>query len=395
MALDIDVREYWVHNKILMQKSAVYFDRVIRRLQGLSFLRDDETVRKMWNVIELVGEADQLLFAAWHEEAAPLFREIDRIGRLQQLESALICLELASNNYEEAARLGMRMVIEDEYLLDSAFVVAADAFFRFMNMDESNAPRWSSAAVFQTKQSLREMLKMCKNLTLDTGKSLVYCFALGEDAKLASFSEQLKDRCKSLYQDHCGKDDVVGLVRSSRSDVHSDSGSIVAEIIKGRGVSGTAKQELLEEASDVPSRVPASELLAAAIRLAAGTSDASQDEDTFILFITDADTSKEDIENAMQTIRSEDSLYPEARSLFNVNVIVISLDFQKPLEEAAPDLNHNHHGRSTARGSTRGTQFIRACEGTVDKAFQQAGTMIAGSLGNARSPQQGITMEKF
>ena len=396
MSLDIDVRDYWFHNNILMEKSDIYFDRLIRRLQGLAYLRDDETVREIWNVRELVSEADQLLFAAWQEEAVPLFREIDRIGRLQQLESALISLELASDNVEEAARLGMRMVIEDEYLIDSAFIIAADAFFRFMNLDESNAPRWSPSAVTQTKSSIREMLKMCKNSTLDTGKCLVFCFALSVDVKSASLTEQVKNKCKSLYKDHCGKDDIVGLVSSTNTVAGL---GISTQIIKDKGIAGTVNEDILEAAVDTRCKVPPQEALAAAIQLATDTSDFSE-EDTFIIFITDSETSQKDIDAAMMYVRSrEDPMNPEIRTLFNVKVIIIGLECHRPLGEISDHENslrhHPHRSRSSARKSTRGTQFLSAWDGTVDKAFEQASYMITGMVGNARSPHQGITMEKF
>jgi hypothetical protein len=141
-ALDLDIHEYWLHHNRLMDISDIYFDRIIRRLRGLSMVSDDRRARDMWNVRELVEEGDQLLYAAWGE-SVPLFREFSLIGRLQMLESALIALELVLGNIEEAARISMRMITEDEYLLDSAFVTVADALFRFMNLESSNAPCWS------------------------------------------------------------------------------------------------------------------------------------------------------------------------------------------------------------------------------------------------------------
>lgn len=372
-ALDIDVREYWLHNKLLMQKSDVYFERLIRRLQGLSFLRDDENIQNLWNVRELVNEADQLLFAAWHEEMIPLFKEIDRIGRLQQLESALISLEIASGNYEEAARIAMRMVVEDEYLIDSAFVAAADAFFRFMNMDSSNAPRWSPIAVSQIKRNIREMLKTCKNSTLDTGKCVVFCVALSENFEDQELSRRIKDHCMSLYGDHCTKDDVIGLVSGRGKN------EVFVDVLKPKGVAGTRNAHLLESACGMTSRVTAPEALTASIELAADSMERS-DDDTFILFITDVNTSKEDIESAMVATKQNDSLTRNA----NFNVIIIEL-------ENSNSIIDEQHPRTRSRG----TQFIRASSGSSDKAFQHAATMISGNLGNAKSSQQGITMEKF
>jgi hypothetical protein len=75
---------------------------------------------------DLVEQADLLLQMAWDEENVPLFRDVSKVGRLQQLEGAVIVgLELNAGKYEEAAQLAMRMMVEDEFIINSSFDIAA------------------------------------------------------------------------------------------------------------------------------------------------------------------------------------------------------------------------------------------------------------------------------
>ncbi|CAB9510337.1 expressed unknown protein [Seminavis robusta] len=367
--LDIDVREYWLHHKLLMSNSDLYFDRIIRRLRGLSIVNDDVRVKEVWNVRELVEEGDRLLFAAWGEDV-PLFRELGQVGRLQQLESALISLELASGNVEEAARLAMRMIIEDEYLLDSAFVAAADAFFRFMNMESSKAPMWSTSTVAKTKASIREMLRMCKDSSLDTGKGLVFCFAIGNSDMAEETSSELKERCLSLYDQHSGKDDVVGLV----------GGAFFADVLKHKGARGAVQQELFDESCCQSSGASATEVLLSAQQLIAECAD-FHDSETFIVLVTDDNVSKADIDRAM-TQHSSGKVKKGS-----IQTMVIGL--------ACNDGCSGDRGNQTRITSTRGAQHICTCSQSIGDAIEEVSNIIVGTAGFAKSSQQGITMEKF
>ncbi len=86
-----------------------------------------------WDVNDLVEQADLMLQMAWDEENVPLFRDVSKVGRLQQLEGAVIVgLELNAGKYEEAAQLAMRMMAEYKFIIDSSLVIAAASILRFM-----------------------------------------------------------------------------------------------------------------------------------------------------------------------------------------------------------------------------------------------------------------------
>ena len=123
-ALDYDVKDFWLDHRAMRKNSVEYFDRLIRRIKGLSDLKCACDIEQVWDIEELIDDADNFLFAAWNETSAPLFREINRVGRLQQLESAAILFLMRTGNEVGAARLAIQMLNEDEFILEDALRLA-------------------------------------------------------------------------------------------------------------------------------------------------------------------------------------------------------------------------------------------------------------------------------
>lgn len=171
--LDDEVRDFWLDRKLLLLHSVEYFCRLSRRAIGLLDFYDDDEVRAIWDVAEVVEDADRFLFAAWDQPSAPLFINMNRIGRLQQLESLAILLDIRRGRTMEAVRLAMRMLVEDENILECPFRMAATALLNFTRDDE-----WSDAWSQKTKSSmrvdLRTMLRTCRETYLDVRPSNLF-----------------------------------------------------------------------------------------------------------------------------------------------------------------------------------------------------------------------------
>ena len=67
---------------------------------------------------------------------APLFTEVTPNGRRQQLEGAAIILCHQCGHDDQACHLAIRMFAQDEYLLDSSFVPAAETLLEIAKVGE-------------------------------------------------------------------------------------------------------------------------------------------------------------------------------------------------------------------------------------------------------------------
>lgn len=124
--LHYELKDYLLEKKLLFDQAASYWNRLFRRINCLLAFYHDQGLRDIWDAETLLDEADQLVMAAWEIPNAPLFQQVTPLGRRQQLEGSAILLCLQIGQEEQAFRLAMRMFVEDEYLLESSFIPAAE-----------------------------------------------------------------------------------------------------------------------------------------------------------------------------------------------------------------------------------------------------------------------------
>jgi hypothetical protein len=370
--LDGDVYDYWLQRKLILKNSAEYFDRMVRRLRGLVALYADEGVRNVWDVRELVEDLDRLLFAAWDQPSAPLFYELSRVGRLQQLEDVVIRLEISLENYLEAASLGIRMLVEDEYMIESAFLSAANALLAYVKMDETTA--WSAQTQSSLKVDLRKILKSCKGPSFDAGKCLVLCMELSSDAwKDPQLLPKLGSKILLLYDEYFNDDDYVGLVSFSEN---ADDDMVVRLSKKGE-----QQRALFESATQRTNGSKGSPTIPIGFQMVAESAE-SKENDTYLLAVIDGSTWGS---FSPDTVRRQiDRLNRERNTV--INIIIIGLDL-KSTEVA--------DGCRELCMVSRGSVFLEADLDTLDIAFEKVSSIITGRSATSGSMLGGITMEKF
>jgi hypothetical protein len=170
----------------------------------------DEELQSTWDVRHLLQDADKLLFAAWKEESAPLFNELSRIGRLQQLECATIRYLLCCQNFVAAALVGIRMFVEDSYLLDDAFKMAAVALSEFSK--DVSSYIWEESTKTTLKTDLRKMLRKRRQIDVDVRKCVVFAIELDHTWSDHPILDMINTNMLSLYDNCCFDDDFVGLL---------------------------------------------------------------------------------------------------------------------------------------------------------------------------------------
>lgn len=214
--LHYDVRDYLLKNKQLFSASSSYFSRLLRRINCLAAFFDDIGLREIWDAEELLDEADQLVAAAWDSKIqCPLFRDVTKIGRRQQLESSAMLLAMHGGDHMQAARLGMRMLVEDMFILETSFVRAAEALVQVMKDGEVD---FSRRTVSCARDDLRSMLRCCRSESLDIGKNVVLVLELHPQWADNPMLEELNSRCLALYDSSLNPDDNFGAVANNVKD---------------------------------------------------------------------------------------------------------------------------------------------------------------------------------
>jgi hypothetical protein len=207
-ALDAEARDIWFETRQVHKNSVQYFERLLRRANGLiGLLQKNITEGGSWNVAELLHEAERLLFVSWNttttmpaSSPSPLFDAMSSIGRLQQLQGTAIRYELCLGNTREAARIAHRILAEDEYIEEHAFSAAASAMLAWFR--EEPPPQHLRPSELAIQRDFRRMLHSCRtssDAALGIGKNVVFFQDFVRhnecDYILQSFAEKLSVSC--------------------------------------------------------------------------------------------------------------------------------------------------------------------------------------------------------
>jgi hypothetical protein len=373
--LDLDVKDFWVAHKLLLVNSKSYFGRLLRRICALTEFWDDEGLRGIWDVNELLEAADQVLFAAWSVPDAPLFAEVSRVGRLQQLEAAAIRLLHRMGNDLEAARLAMRMLSEDEYLLEGPFVRAAEALLRVMARDEYlSCLLLSKRAIETTGNELRRMIKCCKNASLDIGKNIVFGMEVSEQWDGDPILDKIQENCLKLFDRRCRPCDNVGVVAYT-----TKRGRLV---VAGRKDTNEGRQRSYLELATASAAERANPVFPLAVQMAI-ESHASTDNETYLVMFVDGYAW--DAEAAEAVLPKLERLNRD-RGTAGIHLFIIGLDLDE-------DEGTREQCRRLCEIS-RPSLFSEGAVDNMDMIVDHIGATIAGRPVSA-GYQIGITMEKF
>lgn len=374
---DSGVQELLLHEKLMFKFSDVIFERLLRRIHGLSSLFSlDQTVWQVWDVNDLVEQADLMLQAAWEQENAPLFGDVGRVGRLQQLEGAVVGLEMASGKLEEASQLAMRMLVEDEYIIVSSFVIAADALLKLMR--EPNLT-WSREAKLRTSLEFRRMRKEGKNAAIDIERCFLFCLELSSNLAETDELQQLNAELLDFYDEQCSGKDTVGII----SVGNSIEGNVILKPRK-KVKNEEEQRDALDLATREGAKGSSKPALPTAVNLMVSPS-TSRTSDVFLIYITDGSATDANSFAKMQKQISKTS----SKRTASMNLIIIALGVE---DEAFKENCKNLCLATRSRHSS----YLEPGEEQIGDVFDRVSSLVtSNSSSESNRIQLGITMERF
>jgi len=369
-SLDYDAKDWMMKKKLLFKNSVSYFCRLLRRIHGLAYFYDDIGLREVWDAKELVDFADQLLFAAWNEPTAPLFAELSKAGRLQQLEDAGIQV-LGMDNPVEAGRLAMRMLVEDEYLLETSFERAADALLKLLQ-GTNDSIKFSKRTTSCAREDLRRMMRSCKKSSLDIGKNIVFAVELSSQLGEDPLLEKINTNCLALFERQISTKDYMGLVACRSKE------SVKLKLAPKEG--NEERQRSVLDAATSCSTDRCIYTLPLAIQMIID-SDVSLENDTYIMYILDG--SSGDMQ-AFDSLRLQiDRLNRERSTSIHLFIVGVCVQDQRIKDQC----------RQLATASKL-SMYADATVESIDGIFDSVKTAMTGRATN-NGLLKGITMECF
>lgn len=158
-----------------------------------------------WGIDSLIEKAEIMLNDA-REEKSNLFKQIERAGRMQQIDDLRIQHELCKKNSYEAAKIAMRMLVEDEYIIDTVIVNALTAITQYFKAEGIRIPATNS-----THYLRRETRKAQVNV-LREAKNIFFCLDYS-GSMAGERMERANRNLRWVYDEHCSDKDWVGFIR--------------------------------------------------------------------------------------------------------------------------------------------------------------------------------------
>jgi hypothetical protein len=370
--LHYDVKDYMLVHRLLFANAAPYFSRLLRRINCLAAFYDDVGLREIWDAELLLDEADQLATAAAEVSAkgkCPLFREISQVGRQQQLESSGILLAMRNENFLHAAKIGIRMLVEDNFLLESSFADAAEALLHILKDDDM---AFSGRAIASTKQSLRAMLKSCRRVSLDTGKNCIFAFELSPKWSNRPMLEELNAECLDFYDTSFSPDDQIAVLANNVDD------DMTVELGSKEENEGL-QRSTIDVATSSCTSGSIQPIFPLALQMLIDSA-LSLQSDSFIILVTDGCT-----QEAMDVslIQSQVERCNVERT-YLIHLLIIGIEIED---------DHQRSMLESLGHVSRSSVYINANSDTLDHAFHSISAIVNGRLSNQLISF--LTMEKF
>jgi len=156
--MDIEVVDQCVEMGILQSKKE-RFESIIGRVSGLLELLKLSYTNE-WNLEELLDDALTLVKSVANNTSNDLCLALNYAGRMQQLDCHLISyIILTGGSSADAAKIAIRMLVEDEYIISNAYITAIGAMIKYTESISSEDLQFDKAAVKSELFSMRSSVK--------------------------------------------------------------------------------------------------------------------------------------------------------------------------------------------------------------------------------------------
>ena len=164
-----------------------------------------------WEVDEKLDTAFMILKDELKKESSELFDDVSPAGRMQQVEYLLIRYFLVKEDLETAAKIGVRMLVEDECIIPDAQTLAVQTLLEYSEKEKMST---------DTQERLKEYQKGLADAVKDMETQQSYRDRSGSELS-SSFVATMPLSMRSVGESvkSLNKDSLASLRESTRGDI--------------------------------------------------------------------------------------------------------------------------------------------------------------------------------
>ena len=166
-ALDEETYLYWRDRGQLFDNAKNEFFCLLRRARGILTLIQDAGFRDVWGVEDLIEQAGDMLRNPQYTQST-LFEGVNLVSRQQQLTDLQIQYALSKNDTYGAAKLAMKLLVEDEYIIDTVLMNCVTTLNTHFGLhgELNEIPHIAKGVKRETRRGQVDSLREAKNVVL-------------------------------------------------------------------------------------------------------------------------------------------------------------------------------------------------------------------------------------
>ncbi|CAB9515800.1 expressed unknown protein [Seminavis robusta] len=356
--LDLEAHMYWLERGQSVEYALVEFGCILRRARGMLTLIQDSDFRDVWGIDRLIDQASGMMYDPQYVHSK-LFETVGLVARKQQINDLKIQLALIKDDKLAAAKIAIKMLVEDEYIIDTVSMNCVTTLNKYYNLhgDPMQIPNLAQGVKRDTRRGAVDSMREAKNV--------IFCL----DYSGSMAGARMKRANQNLlwvYEEHCLDKDHVGFVRFN----HAVDEKLYFDLSR-KGSHQEEHESILTKATDAEG---GTRLYAALNKCATMCLNSGNQYDSWIIALTDGESAWDF--PAKQVIARIDKHNKKGGP--QINVIIIGFEVPSQVGESV----------ATITSITEKSLYIDARGGLdeMDNAFETVVAVITGTA---------VTMETF
>ena len=164
-SLDEEAKSYWRDRGQLRKQARTEFGCLLRRARGMLTLVVDCGFQDVWGIDGLIKEAEMMLKNPEYKKSN-LFENISMTARRQQVDDLKIQYALSKDDTESAARIAIKMLAEDEFIIDTVYMNAITCINKHYDLqgEDMALPNMVQVVKRDTRRGQVDTMRAAKNV---------------------------------------------------------------------------------------------------------------------------------------------------------------------------------------------------------------------------------------
>ena len=164
-SLDQEAYLYTRERGQTVQQAKSEFFCLLRRARGMLKLVQEAGFRDVWGIEDLIEQAHDLIHNPAFADST-LFENVNLVARTQQVQDLKIQYALSKGDTEEAAKMAMKILVEDEYVVDTVLmncVTTLNTYYESLGEPEQ-LPNLAEGLKRETRRGQVDSMRQAKNV---------------------------------------------------------------------------------------------------------------------------------------------------------------------------------------------------------------------------------------